>query len=267
MRCLRRGEVLDMRYHRVIPVLLFDNGSIYRTQQFSRLYRLGDPLQQLKRYKIWDVDELIYLDMHRTPGGSRLLDYLPRIAHNCFAPLAVGGGIRTLEDVHQRLELGADRVVVNTAAYDDPSFVEQAARRYGRQAIIVSIDARHHSDGRYRVVVDNGRRATETIAADWAAEAAARGAGEIFINSIDRDGMGSGYDVDLITSITARVQVPVIACGGVGAFEHFAAGIVDAGAGSVAAANIFAFKELSYLSAKDALKRASVPVRNSSIDQ
>lgn len=250
-----------MIYHRVIPVLLFDNGAIYRSQQFARHYRLGDPLRQIERYKAWDVDEIVYLDMHRTAGGRRLLDILPEIGRNCFAPLAVGGGICSIEDIHFHLEAGADRIVINTAAVETPAFITEAAYRYGEQAIIVSIDAKRREDGSYEVFVDGGRRATGLLAGDWAREAASRGAGEIFINSIDRDGMGNGYDIELLRSVTGRVSIPVIACGGVGTFQDLVAGIAKGGAGSVAAANIFGFKELSYPSAKDALQRAGVSVR------
>jgi cyclase len=250
-----------MLYHRVIPVLLFDNGAIYRSRQFAHHYRLGDPLRQLDRYKAWDVDEIVYLDMHRTAGGSRLLDILPDVGRGCFAPLAVGGGIRTVEDIHLHLEAGADRVVINTAAVETPAFINEAAYRYGQQAIIISLDARRRSDGSYEVIVDGGRRPTGLLAGDWAAEAASRGAGEIFVNSIDHDGMGTGYDIELLRCVTSRVSIPVIACGGVGTFEHFAAGIRDGGAASVAAANIFGFKELSYPIAKDVLHRAGVSVR------
>jgi imidazoleglycerol phosphate synthase cyclase subunit len=252
-----------MPYHRVIPVLLYDNGAVFRSQQFTRHYRLGDPLQQLNRYKLWDVDEIVYVDMHRHPGGRGLNEFLRDIALNCFAPLAVGGGIRTLDDIQHRLGAGADRVIINTAAIDDPSLLTKAAHRFGEQAIIVSIDAKRWQDGRYEVIAESGRRPTGRIVHEWAMEAAARGAGEIFLNSIDRDGMGLGYDIDLIRNITHRVSVPVIACGGVGAFEHLISGIRDGGASSVAAANIFCFKELSYLLAKDALSAAGIPVRPS----
>jgi imidazoleglycerol phosphate synthase cyclase subunit len=254
-----------MPYHRVIPVLLFDGGAIFRSQQFARHYRLGDPLMQLERYKAWDVDELIYLDMNRVEGGARLLDFLPAIARNCFAPLAVGGGVRSLDDIHARLDAGADRVVVNTAAVRDPPFITAAARLYGEQAIIVAIDARRRPDGRYDVVIDSGREATGRDASEWAVEAAARGAGEIFLNSVDRDGMGTGYDLALIASIASRVTIPVIACGGAGTYEHLARGILEGGATSVAAANLFCFKELSYLAAKDALASAGAPTRTSAI--
>ena len=250
-----------MRYHRVIPVLLFDNGAIYRSQQFLRHYRLGDPLGQLERYKAWDVDEIVYLDMHRTDGGIRLIDVLADLGRNCFAPLAVGGGIRSIEDIHRHLEAGADRIIINTAAVETPSFITDAAHRYGAQAVIVSIDARRRGDGSHEVVVDSGRRPTGLLACDWAAEAASRGAGEVFINSIDRDGVGTGYDIELLRGVTARVSIPVIACGGVGDFGHLAAGIREGAVASVAAANIFGFKELSYPLAKDALREANIPVR------
>ena len=251
-----------MSYTRVIPVLLFDDGAIWRSQEFSRHYRLGDPIMQLERYKVWDVDEIIYVDMHRTPNGKRLLEFLPEIARNCFAPLATGGGIRTLEDIHNHLTLGADRVVINTAAFDDPGFIAEASHRYGAQAIVVSIDARRR-DGGYEVVVDSGRRSTGRKVQDWAAEAAALGAGEIFVNSIDRDGMGQGYDAALIREVATAVHVPVIACGGVGEMAHFADGVMKGRAQSVAASNIFGFSELSYLSAKDALGEAGLTIRPS----
>jgi cyclase len=217
---------------------------------------------QLERYKVWDVDEIVYVDMHRTPGGKRLLDFLPEIARNCFAPLATGGGIRSLEDIHNHLTLGADRVVINTAAFDDPDFIPQASHRYGAQAIVVSIDARRRGKD-YEVVVDGGRRPTGYRVDDWAAEVAARGAGEIFINSIDRDGMAGGYDIELIRRVAKAVHIPVIACGGVGQMEDFAAGIIEGHAQALAAANIFAFRELSYLDAKDALVRAGLSIRPS----
>jgi cyclase len=251
-----------MFYTRVIPVLLFDNGAIWRSQEFKRHYRLGDPIMQLERYKVWDVDEIVYIDMHRTSGGRRLLDFLPEIARNCFAPLATGGGIRTLEDIHNHLTLGADRVVINTIAFDNPDFIAQASHRYGAQAIVVSIDARCHADG-YEVVVEGGRRPTGRKVEDWAAEASARGAGEIFVNSIDRDGMGQGYDTDLIRRVAGAVHTPVIACGGVGCMDHLPDGVVQGRAQAVAASNIFAFRELSYLSAKDALAEAGLSVRPS----
>lgn len=250
-----------MPYHRVIPVLLFDNGAIRRSQQFARHYRLGDPFTLLERYKAWDVDEIVYLDMHRTPGGQRLLELLPAIGRNCFAPLAVGGGIGSIEDIHLHLEGGADRVVINTAAFDRPDFITEAAYCYGAQAIIVSIDAKRREDGTHEVVVDGGRRRTAWLADDWAAEAASRGAGEIFVNSIDRNGMGTGYDTELLRKIAGRVSVPIIACGGIGTFNDLAAGIRDGFADSVAAANIFSFKELSYPLAKDALHGAGISVR------
>jgi cyclase len=254
-----------MPYARVIPVLLFDDGAIYRTEQFDRLYRLSDPLSQIERYKAWDVDEIIYLDMHRNVGGEKLIDILPDICRNCFAPLAIGGGIRTMDDIGLYLEAGADRIVVNTAAFETPAFITDAAHRFGEQAIVVSIDARRRTDGKHEVVIDRGRGPTGVLVGDWATEAASRGAGELFINSIDHDGMGIGYDIELIRCVADRVSIPVIACGGVGTFEHLAGGIEKGGATSVAAANIFAFKELSYLQAKQALSDAGHSVRPSAV--
>jgi len=254
-----------MIYHRVIPVLLFDDGAIYRSQEFRWHCRLGDPFEQLARYKQWDVDEIIYLDMHRTQGGKRLIEFLPEIARNCFAPLSVGGGIRSLDDIERHFRAGADRVVINSVAIDEPDFITAASHQFGSQAIIVSIDAKRRADGSYEVVTNSGRSATGRGVVDWALEAARRGAGEIFLNSIDRDGTGAGYDIALVRSVASKLHIPVIACGGVGSFEDFAAGIAEAGAGSVAAANIFCFKELSYLAAKDALAAKGIAVRRSEV--
>ena len=148
-----------MLYQRVIPVLLFDDAGIWRSQEFKRHYRMGDPLTQMERYKSWDLDEIIYVDMHRRENGRRLIEFLPEIARNCFAPLAAGGGIRTMEDIHRHLDAGADRVVINTAALDNPVFITESSRRYGAQAVIVSIDAKKTDTG-HEVFVDGGSRAT-----------------------------------------------------------------------------------------------------------
>lgn len=252
-----------MIYRRLIPVLLFDDGAVYRSRGFARHFRLGDPVQQLARYMAWDVDEIVYLDMRRREGGRRLIEVLPEITRTCFAPFAAGGGIRTLDDIHEHLDAGADRVVINTEAFDRPGFITEAAERYGSQAIIVSIDARRSPGGGHEVVVGCGGRPTGVAAADWAHEVAERGAGEILVNSIDRDGTGTGYELDLVRAVSSRVTVPVIACGGAGCYDDFTVGISEGGVGSVAAANLFAFRELSYLHAKDVMLAAGLRVRPS----
>lgn len=261
-----------MYCHRVIPVLLYQQGSLVRSEAFQIHQKLGDPEQQAERYKDWDVDELVYIDISRGQGirasgtaeaSGGVLDHLPRIAARCFAPLSVGGNIRTLEDIRVRLRLGADRAVINTAALERPAFISEAAHTFGAQATIVSIDARNGENGRYEVFAEGGRRATGLEPEDWAEEAERRGAGEIFLNSIDRDGAGIGYDIELVRRVADRVAIPVVACGGVGSFDHFAPAITEGHAAAVAAGNIFNFTELSYFAAKDALRAAGVNVRPS----
>ena len=181
-------------------------------------------------------------------------------------PLTFGGRIRTLEDIAERISAGADKVSINSAALSDPSFIGQASRRFGSQCIVVSIDTLRHPDGRYEVYGGDGKISTGRHPADWACEAAKLGAGEILLNSIDRDGSALGYDLDLVRSVTAAAGVPVIACGGVGTYEHFAAGITAGGASAVAAANIFHFFELSYPMAKQTAIDMGVPMRPVRLD-
>jgi cyclase len=257
---------------RLIPVLLLQNGLLVRSEKFSIHQVIGNPLEEVVRFNEWNVDELIYLDIspQGVSGGQRT-DHRVRIAHDsltvldsisrsCFMPLTFGGGIRSLEDMRLRIARGADKVTVNTAALLDPSIITAAAKVFGSQAIVASIDAGKTESGSQRVFTDGGKRPTVRCPVDWADELESRGAGEILLQSIDRDGTGEGYDLELIHKVASRVQIPVIACSGVGMFEHYAKGI-EAGASAVAAANIWHFKELSDRKGKRALARAGVPVR------
>lgn len=260
---------------RLIPVLLLKHGVIVRSQLFKVHQVIGNPMSTVERLSHWNVDELVILDISRGAGGYDLrrddlhqhyagdtaLDVLREIAKVCFMPLTFGGRIRTVQDIETRLAAGADKVTLNTAALDDPGLIEAASRRFGAQCIVASIDVRRHADDRLEVFADGGARATGRAPADWAREVASRGAGEIFLNSIDRDGSGLGYDTALIHSVAEAVAIPVVACGGVGRYGHFAAGIVEGGAAAVAAANIFHFFELSYSHAKQACIDAGVPMR------
>ena len=263
---------------RLIPVLLLKHGVIVRSQLFKVHQVIGNPMSTVQRFSNWNVDELVLLDiseheahdlrrddLHQRYAGTTALDVLREIAKVCFMPLAFGGRVRALGDFRERLAAGADKVVVNTKAVDDPDFISAASRRFGAQCVVVSIDAKHHGD-QYEVFTDHGRRGTGLDPAAWAQEAERRGAGEIFLNSIDRDGSGQGYDLDLIQSVTRSVSIPVIACGGVGCYEHFAPGISEGGANAVAAANIFHFFELSYPWAKQAGLEAGLPMRPNRLD-
>lgn len=258
---------------RLIPCLFLKNGFLVRSEQFNTHQLLGNALHQVERFNAWNVDELIYIDISddadynigrqdmKVKGDDDLLAILEKIAKTCFMPLTFGGKIRTMQDIQARLSRGADKVTINTIALENPEFITEAAHYFGSQAIIVSIDVKQHTDGRYEVFTGHGKRATGWHPVAWAQEAEQRGAGEIFLNSIDRDGMANGYDVDLIRAVSEAVSIPVIACGGVGRFEHFAPGILDGEADAVAAGNIFHFTELSAKQARKALIKSGVNIR------
>ncbi|MCX8045013.1 MAG: N-acetyl sugar amidotransferase [Desulfobacterota bacterium] len=263
---------------RLIPCLLLKNGLIVRSQRFSVHQDIGNPLSTVKRFSDWNVDELILLDissedyhdlrrddLQQRYHGTTALDVLKAVSQVCFMPLAFGGRIRSLEDIRLRLSAGADKCVINTVAVKDPSFITQAAQRFGAQCIVVSIDVKLHEDGSYEVYTHRGTFPTGWDPVSWAQEVERLGAGEIFLNSIDRDGSAQGYDIALIRSVTSAVSIPVIACGGVGRYEHFPPGILEGGASAVSAANIFHFFELSYPLAKKVCREAGIPMRESSL--
>jgi cyclase len=256
----------------LIPVLLLQNGLLVRSESFRVHQVLGNPIQEVTRFNEWNVDELVYLDIsrddhydlrrddHKVRGLADPLGILDAVSRTCFMPLTFGGRIGTLADIGERINRGADKVAINTAAFRTPDLITAGARAFGSQAIVVSIDALRHEDGRAEVFVDGGRTATGLAPDEWARAVERRGAGEILLQSIDRDGTGRGYDVDLIGSVASATTIPVIACGGVGVYEHYAAG-VRAGAAAVAAANIWHFKELSDRNGKRALASAGIEVR------
>lgn len=260
---------------RLIPVLLLKNGLIVRSQLFKVHQVIGNPMSTVQRLSNWNVDELVVLDISREDSrhdlrredlfqrysGDTALDVLKEISKVCFMPLTFGGRIRTIEDIEVRLANGADKVTLNTKAIRRPAFMEKAAQRFGTQCIVVSIDARAKASRGWSVFADGGRRDTGLDPAEWAREAEARGAGEILLNSIDRDGSGQGYDLELIRRVADSVAIPVVACGGAGEFRHFPAAITEGGAAAAAAANIFNFLEMSYPLAKQACLDAGVSVR------
>ena len=256
-----------MRLHRIIPVLLYLDGSIARSQQFVRHFKLGDSTQQLQRYKDWDVDEIVYLDISRmSNSATSLLNQLPAISRNCFAPLAAGGNIHTLEDIEHYLQAGADRVVLGSEAVRRPDFVDEAAHRFGSQAILVSVDYRGQKASTCSVYSGNGSQVGPKNIIAWISEMHSRGAGEILLHSIDRDGMGGGYDLELISAISQQASAPIIACGGASSYQHLVEAISH-GASAVAASNIFSFKELAYQYAKEAMIGADLPVRVSELQE
>ena len=259
---------------RVIPVLLLKHGVIVRSQLFKVHQVIGNPMSTVERYSQWNADELVILDisrggedydlrrddLHQQYAGNTAIDVLRAVSKVCFLPLTFGGRIRSLEDIAERLNAGADKITLNTAALQDPGLVARAARRFGAQCIVVSIDARRLDDDRHEVFGDGGRMATGKRPADWAREVERLGAGEIFLNSIDQDGSAHGYDLDLVREVAQAVSIPVVACGGVGRYADFPAAL-QAGASAAAAANLFHFFELSYPHAKTACLDAGIAVR------
>jgi cyclase len=264
-----------MLKNRLIPILFLRNGYLVRSEAFTLHQNLGNPVAQVERYNAWDVDELIYIDITRDGGHDNqrsdlggiqggapktLEEIIQVVSEKCFMPLTFGGGIRTLEDARRRFELGADKVTINSQALREPVFITALAREFGSQAVVVSIDAWQRPEG-CRVFDEWGSRDTGLTPQGWAHEAQERGAGEILINSIDRDGKANGYDLELISSVVQATQIPVIACGGAGNYDHFGQAIIESGAAAAAAGNIFHFKELAYPMAKRHLKGAGLNFR------
>ncbi len=257
---------------RLIPVLLLQNGLLVRSEEFSIHQVIGNPIYEVQRFNEWNVDELIYLDItrddnydvrrddHKVKNLGDSLDILEAVSKTCFMPLTWGGRIRDVDDMRRIINGGADKVAVNSQAVRTPELITQGAELFGSQAIVVSVDARRHNDGRHEVFIDGGRTATGLDPAGWAREAEKRGAGEILVQSLDRDGTGRGYDLDLIRAVAEATTIPVIACSGIGRYEQYKEGVA-AGAAAVAAANIWHFKELSDRNGKRALARSGVNVR------
>ena len=252
-----------MLRRRVIPCLDVRDGRVVKGTRFVDLVDLGDPPELAERYAAEGADELVFLDISAAPEGrATLLDIVERTARRAFIPLTVGGGVRTVEEMRAVLRAGADKVALNTAAVTDPALVAACATRFGRQAVVVAIDARRRpADDGWEVVVKGGREATGRDAVDWALEAAERGAGELLVTSIDRDGTRSGYDTALLRAISARVEVPVIASGGAAGPADFVAAVRDGGADAVLAAGIFHRRTHTIDEVKRAMAAAGLPVR------
>jgi imidazoleglycerol phosphate synthase cyclase subunit len=265
--------------NRLIPVILLKNGLIVRSQLFRIHQSIGNPMHTVRRLSNWNVDELILLDISSDDhhdlrrddlqvqySGTSLLGLLPEIAKLCFMPLAVGGRIRSVSDMRDRFMRGADKCILNSEAVRRPGLITEASEAFGAQAVVVSIDALQTGEGRWEVHIDGGKTSTGLAPDAWAKECERLGAGELLINSIDRDGSGFGYDLDLIRAVTAAVSIPVIACGGVGKYEDFVQGITNAGASAAAAANIFNFFELAYPHAKRTCIDSGVSMRPVSLE-
>jgi cyclase len=245
---------------RLIPCLDVDGGRVVKGTRFEDLVDAGDPAELAARYDAEGADELVFLDISATTEERRAtLDVVSRTAESVFIPLTVGGGIRQEEDVRDLLRAGADKVSLNTAAVLEPELLRRCADRFGSQCVVVAVDAKRE-DGDWRVFVEAGRTRTDLEAVDWCERAAALGAGEVLLTSIDRDGTGEGYDLDLLRQVSEAVPVPLVASGGAGRLEHFAEALT-AGADAVLAASRFHFGSLSLHEVKEYLSHEGIPVR------
>lgn len=251
---------------RVIPCLDVNAGRVVKGVQFENLRDAGDPVELARRYDAEGADEITFLDVSAsTEGRATTLDVVTRTAEEVFVPLTVGGGVRTVSDVDRLLRAGADKVGINTAAVSRPELLTEVAERFGRQVIVLSVDARRCRNGTttlsgYEVTTHGGRTGTGIDAVEWAVEAAQRGAGEILLNSIDADGTEDGYDLEMLSAVRSQVTVPLIASGGAGAVEHFTQA-AQVGADAVLAASVFHFGTLTLGQVKEHMRSAGLPVR------
>jgi len=247
---------------RVIPCLDVKDGRVVKGVNFVDLVDAGDPVEQARIYDAEGADELCFLDITASAEDrATLYDAVQRTAEQCFMPLTVGGGVRTVNDIRKLLLAGADKTSINTAAVARPDFVREAAEKFGSQCIVVAIDAKQSGVGKWEVFTHGGRRGTGIDAVAWARRMASMGAGEILLTSMDRDGTKSGFDIPLTRAVADAVRIPVIASGGVGTLQHLVEGIRDGHATAVLAASIFHFGEFRIADAKACLAKAGIAVR------
>ena len=247
---------------RLMPCLDVDAGRVVKGTRFLELRDAGDPVELAARYDREGADELVFLDITATVEGRESTnDVIRRTAEQVFIPLTVGGGVRSEDDVRELLRTGADKVAVNSAAVRDPSLLERCADRFGAQCMVVAIDAKRRGDC-WEVFVDAGRTPAGRDALEWAVEATAqRGAGEILLTSMDRDGTGEGFDLELLEAVARETTVPLVASGGAGRVEHFAEALAPGRADAVLAASRFHFEELTIREVKEHLAEQRIPVR------
>ena len=248
---------------RIIPCLDVAGGRVVKGVNFVALTDAGDPVEIARAYDAANADELIFLDITAShENRDTILDVVRRTADVCFMPLTVGGGVRSVADARALLLAGADKVAVNSAAVADPALIDALAKQFGEQCVVVAVDAKLVAPGRWEIFTHGGRRATGLDALAYAVEAAERGAGEILLTSMDRDGTRSGYDLALTRAVADAVPVPVIASGGVGTLDHLVEGVLLGHASAVLAASIFHFGDASIADARSTMAAAGIRVRS-----
>ena len=250
-----------MLKNRIIPCLDVKNGRVVKGINFVGLKDAGDPVEQAKVYSDGGADEICFLDITASnENRDTIFDVVRETSKKCFVPLTVGGGVRSIEDINKLLNCGADKVSINTAAVQNPDVVEQSSKKFGSQCIVVAIDAKKNND-RWEIYTHGGRNSTGIDAIEFALNMEKRGAGELLITSMDRDGTQIGYDINLMSMISSRVNIPIIASGGVGELEHLVDGIKLGKASAVLAASIFHYGKYSIKEAKEYLDSKGIPVR------
>tara|TARA_B100000029_G_scaffold210249_1_gene208082 strand:- start:319 stop:1131 length:813 start_codon:yes stop_codon:yes gene_type:complete len=251
-----------MLKNRLIPVVILDNNNVVQSVEFKHTNVIGNAITAVDFFNSWAVDEIIILDVSRTKEKREdFFKIVEGLSKRCFVPLSIGGWIENNEDINNLLKIGADKVVINTEAIRNPDFIKNASKRFGSQCIVSSIDVRVNEENQYEVFINRGKENTGLDPVEWARKCEELGSGEIFLTSIEHEGMRNGYDVNLVKMITDAVDIPVIAFGGVGKWEHLVDGIKKGNANAVSAANIFHYTEHSTFHAKKFLVDAGLDVR------
>ena len=247
---------------RIIPCLDIKDGRVVKGVNFVNIRDAGDPVEAAIEYEKQGADEIAFLDITATHEKRNIMiNVIEKAAENVFMPITVGGGIRTIEDIRSLFAAGADKVSINSEAVKNPDFIKEAANKFGSQAVIAAIDAKSREDGSWEVVIAGGRKRTGLDAVVWAKTMENFGAGEILLTSMDKDGMKTGYDIELTKAVSQAVTIPVIASGGVGTMEHFYEGFQYGLADAALAASVFHFQEMTILEVKEYLKNKNIPVR------
>ena len=246
---------------RLIACLDVTNGRVVKGTNFANLKDAGDPVEVARQYYLDGADEIVFLDINAThEGRNTIIDLVKKIAERVFIPLTVGGGIRTVEDIRNLLNAGADKISLNSSAVKDPEIIKKASDKFGIQCIVIAVDAKKVEKNRWNVFVNGGRIDTGIDAVIWSRKVAELGAGEILLTSMDKDGTKDGYDLELLEAVSSSVEIPVIASGGAGKIEHFSKAC-ESGASAILVASLFHYRELTIKEVKNYLKSKSIFVR------